>query len=392
MAFSLFSKKPSSPAPAKRPGKSAPVAAAIEEDDFPSLDFTQPGELPKNKGAPRIQVQEVVHEVPAAVEQAAMLHSVGQNEPAAQVLIAAIREEQLGGYERRAWGMLFDLYQALDRQQDYESLALQYAAKFETSPPAWSKQDAAEAVVTQTPHTIGRPGTSLNGVLNGKIRESLEQLLRMAQKHNSVRIDLGKVTDTDEEGAELLLDALRQLKKMRKEFVLGGTEKLAALLAKKLAPGQREQESHWLLLLELYQQMANQAAFEDMAVNYAITFEVSPPSWETVKKPAVVAETEEAPAEPEDNGSLLLEGEISAADTAAFDSLRAAAETQDDILVDASRLRRMDFVAATNLMNLVMALAATGKKVRLVKVSHLVTALWEVIGLDRTAAIETRKI
>jgi hypothetical protein len=38
----------------------------------------------------------------------------------------------------------------------------------------------------------------------------------------------------------------------------------------------------WLLLLELHQQAFHQEAFEEAAVNYAITFEVSPPSWEAL--------------------------------------------------------------------------------------------------------------
>jgi hypothetical protein len=56
-----------------------------------------------------------------------------------------------------------------------------------------------------------------------------------------------------------------------------------------------------------------------------------------------------------------------------------------------SRLRRMDFVAAANLMNVVSELASAKKNIRFVNASHLLTALWEIIGLDRLARIETRK-
>jgi len=87
----------------------------------------------------------------------------------------------------------------------------------------------------------------------------------------------------------------------------------------------------------------------------------------------------------------MLEGSITAVGDSTFAAIRDQAETTSEIVVDVSRLRRMDFVAAANLMNLVNALAAAQKTVRLVKASHLVTALWEVIGLDRVAAIETRK-
>ena len=37
----------------------------------------------------------------------------------------------------------------------------------------------------------------------------------------------------------------------------------------------------WLLLLDLYQMLGLQNEFEEAAVDYAVTYEVSPPSWET---------------------------------------------------------------------------------------------------------------
>jgi len=36
----------------------------------------------------------------------------------------------------------------------------------------------------------------------------------------------------------------------------------------------------WLMLLDLYQHLGMRAEFEEAAVNYAVTFEISPPSWE----------------------------------------------------------------------------------------------------------------
>jgi anti-anti-sigma regulatory factor len=392
VAFSLFGKKPPPPAPAtKRPARPAASSKPAErppQEELASLDFTLPGEMPQPKGTSRIQVQEVVHQIPPAIEQAAMLHSVEQGDQACLVLDAAIREGGLEGYEARAWGMLFDLYQCLDRQPAFEALALEYAAKFEASPPAWVAPGSEAPVHGPTP--AGRPGISLAGVLTAKAQEPLQQLLKLAEKHPSVRLDLSKVTDADEPGCTLLIEVLKRLRKARKEFVLGGADKLAAILAKKVVPGQREREHGWLLLLELYQQLCNQEAFEDMAVNYAVTFEVSPPSWEQPKVSPAAVEAEPEAAGHTDN-ACVLEGDIVAADPGVFAPIRARAAEVDEVVVDASRLRRMDFVAAANLMNLAGELAGNGKKLRLVKASHLVTALWEVIGLTRVAVVETRK-
>lgn len=391
MAFSLFGKKPP-PAPlANRPAArpvAKPAPAAVQAD-LASLDFTQPGEIPSSI-KPKIEVCEAVHQVPAAIEQAAMLYSIEQTEGAAQALAAAIGEQDLGDYAPRAWGMLFELYQALGREQDFEQLAADYAAKFETSPPTWV---ACDEDVTGTPRTtVSRTSVNLTGVLNAKAQEPLKQLFRITEKNPSVRLELGKVTDADEPGCALLNNILWQMKRSGKECVLGSADKLAAILARKITPGQPTNEQAWLLLLHLYQQLASQAAFEETAVNYAVTFEVSPPSFELARQEpaAVVAASEPAP-EAEDMDSCMLEGSITAVSDSTFAAIRERAETSGEIIVDVSRLRRMDFVAAANLMNLINALAASQKKVRLVKASHLVTALWEVIGLDRVAGIETRK-
>jgi ABC-type transporter Mla MlaB component len=182
------------------------------------------------------------------------------------------------------------------------------------------------------------------------------------------------------------------MKKTRKECVAERRGRLAALVAKSTVLGERRHEQAWLLLLSSTQHLANQDAFEEAAVNYAVTFEVSPPSFEVPKnRPAAKLEPEaETELESEDAGCVL-EGIITSATDGAFATIRAHAEDTAEVIVDVSRLLRMDFVAATNLMNLVNALIATKKKVRLIKASHLLTALWEVIGLDRVARVETRK-
>lgn len=403
MAFPLFGKKPPAPVaktPVKRPAAPRPVTEAARAPQqgnpdkparakVPSLDFTRPGDLPGKNGAEsaKIEVQDAGHQMPPAIEQAAMLYSVEQPEAACAALEAAIREPGLGAHAQRAWGMLFDLYQLLGRKPAHEQLALAYAARFETSPPAWQEGggDAHHA-----PAAAGsRAAVVLTGALNAKTRASLLQLLKFAEKAPTVRLELGKLTDADEEGCGLLYAALLQLKKARRECVLGGADKLVDILDRKIAPGQRSLEKIWLLILELHQRRRDQQAFEEAAVNYAVTFEMSPPSWEP---PAETASPEAEPgAEVEETAGCALEGDITAASSDAFVAIQVQAEKRSEVIVDVSRLRRMDFVAAANLMNLIGSLAAAKKRVRLIKASHLLTGLWEVIGLDRVARIETRK-
>ena len=93
----------------------------------------------------------------------------------------------------------------------------------------------------------------------------------------------------------------------------------------------------------------------------------------------------------EDAAACRLEGDIVSGMDDAFAAIDERAGAEPALTVDVSRVRRMDFVAAANLMNLVTRLSATGKPVRFVGASHLLAALWEIIGLDRVAGIELRK-
>lgn len=391
MAFSLFGKKPS-PAPlggkaaARSPAQPGPASAG---NDLDSLDFTQPGELPP-QGHSRIEVDEVAHQVPPAIEQAAMLYSVEQTEAACAGLEAAIRDQALGAGAPRAWGMLFELYQQLGRHADFERLAAEYAARFETSPPAWSGAGQPSAGTTAKPGmVVAVPVASVTGT---KVQDALKQIFKAAERGPLVKIDLGRMTEADEEGCALLNEALSQLRRKRTETVIVGADKAAAVLRKRLVAGLRENEQAWLLLLELLQQIGDQPAFDEAAVNYAITFEVSPPSWEPARAKRDSVSVAAKPDATERAADCALEGSITAGSDKAFAELRMRADLADsDIIVDASRLQRMDFVAAANLMNLVSALQQRQKRVRFVKASHLVTALWEIIGLDRIARIETRK-
>lgn len=395
VAFPNFGKKPSPIAPAAK-ASTRPAGkneAAPRRSD--ELDFIQTQDPNSMTSRPRIEVKEASHEIPPAIEQAAMLYSIEQAEAASGVLEAAVRTEDLGRFVPRAWGMLFELYQVEGRRQDFDRLAAEFAAKFETSPPTWSAGDEAPSVVAEPKLPANKTAVSLSGVLGAKSEASLSQVLKIAEKNPVVRLNVGKVTEVDDQGCALLNSVLKQLKRARKECVLVGGDTLAALVAKTVEPGMREHEDAWLLLLELYQQLANQEAFEDAAVNYAVTFEVSPPSFDMPKtRPGAAADKVEPEDELEldmDDASCSLEGVISASSDKAFAPIRVCAETMTEVRVDVSRVTRMDFVAATNLMNLVGALGVAKKRVRLIKASHLLTALWEVIGLDRIARIEVRK-
>jgi anti-anti-sigma regulatory factor len=237
----------------------------------------------------------------------------------------------------------------------------------------------------------GQARVALIGVLNAASGEVLKQAMKLAPASSLVSIDLAKLVDADNDGATLLMRALTALKKARKPFVLGSPEHLAPILAAKIEPGERKGEAIWLLLLELYQQCSQADVFEDTAINYAVTFEVSPPSWEVLPpRPQVVptvAGPSVAPA-----GEFALRGRILGASAADFAALEATLADRQEFDIEARGLVRIDGASAQILLELLTRLHAAGKVLRLIDLSTLVAAYLQSLGFASVAELRTRPV
>lgn len=361
-------------------------ASPLDDDPF-SLDFTLPGALEGiTVSEPAVQDEATGERIHPLIEQVAMLHAQGQDREAVAVLQPVLSGEDFGDDAERAWGMLFDLYQLLGDQQRFEDLAIDYAGRFEKSPPAWTGDDSSQVTVAG-----GKSQIALSGTLSARVEGPLKQLLQLAEKHQHIRIDLARIQDADINGCALLFDALGKLKRMKREYTLGGADKLAKLLAGRIAMGQPENEPIWQLLFELYQHSGQQQAFEDLAIEYAVAFEVSPPSWTPIVATSAPTKTPEPTLAPTTTEGYALEGGLINASEEAFNGLLAWAEGQDEVVVDVNRLTRMDFVSAGQLLNVLQRLHDAGRRVILRGASHLLAAFWEVMGVARVAHIEVRK-
>lgn len=363
-----------------------------DDDDLPSLDFTLPGAFeaapePTPVPPPAPPQPEPVR-LPPALAEAAELHAAGQDVEACKCLEAAIKSGGLDGDEIRVWTALFDTLQILGQRQAFDNLALAYARRFELSPPTWVAPPAAAHQAQAS--SGGRAHVALSGKLDASVGEALREGLRLVQTSPLLRIDLAKLNDADEAGCTLLLRALAALKKGRKEFVFGDPEHLAQILATKVSMGVRENPSTWLLLLELYQRAHRQEAFEEAAVNYAVTFEVSPPSWDDslcAAAPAVAA-AEEALAAAAHGPAL--RGQLLGASVGELAGICAAAAASDEQAIDGSQLIRIDAGSAEQLLAALRPLAADGKRLRIVKLPTLVAAYLETRGVAAVAELGTR--
>jgi ABC-type transporter Mla MlaB component len=331
-----------------------------------------------------------------AVEEAAILYANGQRDAAEHLLRACLAET--GRSERLPWWMLFDLYQAEAREQDFESIAIDYASHFETSPPAYKPL----AMTQSGQRFVGvTPTAHLSGTLDGGAGAQLARVLD-ASASPVVRLEFSAVARATPEGCQVLLAALQTLRRAGRELVLAGpaqglqvlagADHLVALLRPMLAIGERNaSEAPWLLLLELLLLMNHEKDFEETAMDYCITFEVSPPSFEAPARTALSVGAA-APAEggPESD-RFLLPGVVEGDSAALLASIAAHATRHETLVLDGWRLARIDYGAANALAAQLRALAAGERAIELRDLNHLVAALLRLLGVGEVARLYAHK-
>jgi len=313
-----------------------------------------------------------------AVEEAAILYANGQFDAAEHLLRECLMEA--GRSERLPWWMLFDLYQAGAREQDFESIAIDYASHFETSPPAYAPLAGIES---GQPYVGATPTASLSGTLDGNAGAQLARILAPSDAP-LVRLQFSAIGRATPEGCAVLLAALQTLRQAGRELVLAGADHLVALLRPMLAIGERHaSQAPWLLLLELLLLMNHEKDFEETAMDYCITFEVSPPSFEAPARTAL-----SVGAAPSIEGDrFLLPGVVEGSIGTLLAAIEAHAARHTTLVLDGSRLARIDYPAANALAAQLRALAGAERIIELRDLNHLVAALLRLLGVGEAARL-----
>jgi anti-anti-sigma regulatory factor len=153
-------------------------------------------------------------------------------------------------------------------------------------------------------------------------------------------------------------------------------------LNSRMVAGDAAHEPSWRLLLELLQRHGPQDAFEERAVDFAVTFELSPPSWEP-RSAAPAPAASDARGRPADD-AYYLSGELKGS---RFDELASVIDASEHPVLDFSGVRRLDFVSAGQLVNRLAPYKAAGREIVIRCPNHLVAELMAVVGLNKQARI-----
>lgn len=399
--FSFFKKKPDEPASPTAPKvvdpkgrEAAPAAPVIVQPAGKVSPVPEPAPplAEPTTALPDTSAFFPVELAPAdvsAMEEAAILYANEQYEAAVELLDAQVHGEPR--CDEELWLMLLELYQVQNNKAAFDELALQFVVAFERTAPIWQRASRMNATGKESTTALALLPSQLS---EAGISKAIQQLQLQAQKQKLVQLDCSRVADLVPAALPAMTDALRQLRRQQVRVQLAQPEALLQLLQDRIEMMRRDEADIpcWLFLLECLQWQGEQEAFETLAVDYAVTYEVSPPSWEPLPK-APVSKTgamETLPSAPLTD-AFVLQGQYGADKLAQLDPLMEHAETRSVINIDCLQLERMDFVSAGHLLNLLVQLQQQGKELHLRQVSHLVGALFRVLGMHDFCKLHYRK-
>ena len=408
--------RPAAPVPV--PAAAAAAAAAAEAAGAPSV----PSSIFSVSKQDAIDVGEFVHD--PELEEAAIRFANGDDEGAEAGLMEVLGPHGSRVNHEETWLTLFDLYRATGRQDRYEPAAIDFASRFGRSAPQWFS----------LPEIVGRMNAPVAPPASQAIADwtspaifgtqTLAALVAaLAKATPPYRLNWSKLTSIAEPAVEPLTRTFSQWASQTVQLRFIGADMLEKVLRDATPSGDRAvNPAWWKLRMEVMRVMHRPDEFELVALDYCVTYEVSPPSWDSARceyKPlqpdgsyaaghTIVGEayrdsvmsslltygddTRGVPMSSELSSvaSVELSGQILGDGKEAMELLDAKLQDADVMVVSCARLMRIDFTAAGTLLNWVTARVAEGRQVQLVEVHRLVAAFFSVIGISEHARIGVR--
>ena len=385
--------RPVPPAP-KRPsahelaskahGRKAESERPVSEPAGGDITVTGASLLDTGREQPGFEVVQANPGLCAVLENAALLFASGQAAPARALLEQGVVDDHDAKLSPLAWLALFDLLQRAGDRAAFDQLALQYVVQFERSAPSWEDSGGRP----QAAKAAQGGYVAISGKLTGASAAQIDGVRRAIDKGMMLaRVDLAQVAGFDDEGARLLAAALAAARKRASPLSIQRAEKLRASLAAAVKQGVEGGEGAWALALELLQWQQDRDAFENLAVEYAVAFELSPPSWEPPPAPPAAQDASadasaEAGVAAKDVESLSWSGVMAGSALPHFARLAEFAQGRSIVPVEMSGVERVDFVCAGAMLNAINRIEAQRKSVQLLGATPIVRALLLLIGIS----------
>ena len=339
----------------------------------------------------------------------------------------ALREMIVPGGSREmqpeTWRVLLDLYRATGQQDRFDALAFEYSRRLGLSAPSWYSlpKAVAEALSEERPvapaaPSSGQVGWSCPPWLDPRAVASLRsQAMQLPQPWV---LDWSGTRSVDVEAATQLAELLRTWAGQPLEMRWIGADNLVALLAEAASTGDRDADpAFWMTRLAVLRVLNRADLFDETAIDYCMTYEVSPPAWEAPRCRARQSTSGASVQTQPMSMSIISEVSTSFMESALFDdepaqvqvaSLELSGQLVGDIgetlgrldgdigaativNVSCTRLIRVDFLAAGDLLNWVLGKRSENRSVRFVDTHRLVALFFVAMGINEHAGVHVRK-
>ncbi|MGC9162188.1 MAG: STAS domain-containing protein [Thiomonas sp.] len=395
------------------------AATRLSADALPSRSSATSGESwlrSSNDFMPSAFFAVEVHEALSSnplFDQAVMDFANGDDAAAEAALRDAISNTQDLSAEKELWLALFDLFRASNQLDKFEALVVDFVSRFQTSAPMTDDGLPAGSSASSPSKGGFRPSILFSAHVDLAQAERLRKLALGAPA--ALELNLTEIRTIAADALPVLVDALKQLNQTACTVSLQGAEHLLALCQAQAPAMQREADPQWWALrLELLRLVGQQDDFDAVALDYCVTYEISPPPWEPSRAQAelpghenalqtgstsVAADFQNSSLNPNSvlgNGGsrsaqLQLSGEIIGSSTAFLGPLDQAAKKHDQLSISLRQLRRIDFSSAGALLNWAMTQHDAGKILQFTGVHRLIAGLFSILGLHEHAIIQLRR-
>jgi hypothetical protein len=417
-AFELIAPAPSpAQAHAFASASAAPAMPAVSQGD-PDAPAAAP--LAADAVAQGVEVAEVA--LDPELDEAVIAFAnadFGQCEDALRQLTGASGPR---AHHAETWLVLFDLYRATGQQPPFEGLALEFAQRFGWSAPQWYSLPrlVAEAQADEPPLSGAAPTRSQGDV--GWVCPPLLEVESVSRLRSQTLqmplpwvLDWGQLQRIEAEAAMQLSTLFRLWAGQALEMQWVDGDRLFAVLQEAAPTGVRDADpAFWLTRLDALRLCNRADQFDEAAIDYCVTYEVSPPSWEPARckvrisgaslhtRPpslSVISEVSTSFMETGDASDggievahVELSGQLVGDIGSTLDRLNGQLGAAPVVSVSCARLIRVDFIAAGDLLNWVLAKRNEARVVQFYDLHRLVALFFGAMGINEHARVQVRRV
>jgi ABC-type transporter Mla MlaB component len=371
-----------------------------------------------------MEVSEIAHD--AELEEASIRFANGDDSGAEAGLLEMLVPGGSRSGQSETWMALFDLYRATDSQEKFENAAIKYVQKFDRSAPQWfSMPDIVRNLSVPTVTAFGN-GSVADWICPSSVGIQTLAALKAALARAPMpwRLDWSNLKVIEPTAIEAMSKVFAGWSGQPVQLRFIGDGQLQQVLQNATPSGVRDTpQSLWQLRMEALRITHRPDEFELTALDFCVTYEVSPPSWEAARceyksldasGQAISGHTfigevshDSMPSSLHSQEgdthmdvlnsqmsslmSIELSGQIEGDAVTTLEQLETKLIGADIMVISCAKLIRVDFSAAGTLLNWVSARQSEGRAVQFSEVNRLVAAFFNVIGITEHAKVLIRR-